>query len=63
VHPLGFFYNKSVMEKAGLNSEMLPTTNDEYMTALDALKAKDIQGHWATPFPFTGSMTVAVSDG
>jgi multiple sugar transport system substrate-binding protein len=58
VHPLGFFYNKSVMEKAGLDPEKPPTTNDEYMTALDALKAKDIQGHWATPFPFTGSMTV-----
>jgi multiple sugar transport system substrate-binding protein len=58
VHPLGFFYNKSVMEKAGLDPEKPPATNDEYMTALDALKAKDIQGHWATPFPFTGSMTV-----
>ena len=58
VHPLGFFYNKSVMEKAGLDPEKPPTTNDEYMTALDALKAKDIQGHWATPFPFTGSLTV-----
>ena len=26
--------------------------------ALDTMKSKDIQGDWATPFPFTGSMTV-----
>ena len=58
VHPLGFFYNKSVMEKAGLDPEKPPTTNDEYMTALDALKSKGMEGHWATPFPFTGSLTV-----
>jgi multiple sugar transport system substrate-binding protein len=58
VHPLGFYYNKTVMEKAGLDPEKPPTTGDEYMAALDKLKAKGIQGHWATPFPFTGSMTV-----
>ncbi len=58
VHPLGFFYNKAVMEKAGLDPEKPPTTADEYMSALDTLKSKDIEGHWATPFPFTGSMTV-----
>ena len=58
VHPLGFFYNKSVMEKAGLDPEKPPTNNEEYMTALDNLKSKGIEGHWATPFPFTGSMTV-----
>jgi multiple sugar transport system substrate-binding protein len=57
VHPLGFFYNKSVMEKAGLDPEKPPTNNEEYMTALDTLKSKGIEGHWATPFPFTGSMT------
>jgi len=58
VHPLGFFYNKSVMEKAGLDPEKPPMTADEYMSALDTLKSKNIEGHWATPFPFTGSMTV-----
>jgi multiple sugar transport system substrate-binding protein len=58
VHPLGFYYNKSVMEKAGLDPEKPPMTGDEYMSALDTLKSKNIQGHWATPFPFTGSMTV-----
>lgn len=58
VHPLGFFYNKKVMEKAGLDPEKPPTNAEEYMTALDALKSKGVEGHWATPFPFTGSMTV-----
>ena len=58
VHPLGFYYNKTVMEKAGLDPEAPPTTAEEYGTALDTLKSKGIEGHWATPFPFTGSMTV-----
>lgn len=58
VHPLGFFYNKTVMEKAGLDPEKPPMTGDDYRSALDALKSKGIEGHWATPFPFTGSMTV-----
>jgi multiple sugar transport system substrate-binding protein len=57
VHPLGFFYNKSVMEKAGLDPEKPPTNAEEYATALDTLKGKGVQGHWATPFPFTGSLT------
>lgn len=58
VHPLGFFYNKSVMEKAGLDPEKPPTNADEYGSALDAMKSKGIQGHWASPFPFTGGLTV-----
>ena len=57
VHPLGFFYNKTVMEKAGLDPNKPPMDNDSYMDALDKLKAKGIKGHWATPFPFTGSMS------
>ncbi|MFF5079694.1 extracellular solute-binding protein [Actinoplanes sp. NPDC000266] len=56
VHPLGFFYNKTVMEKAGLDPSKPPTTNDEYLDALDKMKAKGIQGDWVTPFEFTGSM-------
>jgi multiple sugar transport system substrate-binding protein len=56
VHPLGLFYNKAVMEKAGLDPEKPPATNDEYMAALDKMKTAGIQGSWATPFPFTGSM-------
>jgi len=58
VHPLGFYYNKSVMEKAGLDPEKPPMDADAYGTALDTLKSKGVQGHWATPFPFTGSLTV-----
>ncbi|MET0418089.1 MAG: ABC transporter substrate-binding protein [Actinoplanes sp.] len=56
VHPLGLFYNKAAFSKAGLDPEKPPTTNDEYMAALDKLKAAGIQGSWATPFQFTGSM-------
>jgi multiple sugar transport system substrate-binding protein len=58
VHPLGFFYNKSVMEKAGLDPEKPPMTADEYAAALDTMKGKGIQGHWASPFPFTGGLSV-----
>jgi multiple sugar transport system substrate-binding protein len=56
VHPLGMFYNKKVLQTAGLDPEKPPTTKDEYLAALDKLKAKGIQGHWATPFPFTGTL-------
>lgn len=55
VHPLGLFYNKKVMEQAGLDPDAPPRTAGDYMAALDALKKKNIQGHWATPFPFTGT--------
>ncbi|MBF8190199.1 ABC transporter substrate-binding protein [Nonomuraea sp. K274] len=55
VHPLGMFYNKTVLSKAGLDPEKPPTTGDEYMAALEELKKAGIQGHWASPFPFTGS--------
>lgn len=58
VHPLGFYYNKDVMEKAGLDPEKPPTNNDEYLAALEELKKSGVEGHWATPFPFTGSLTV-----
>jgi multiple sugar transport system substrate-binding protein len=58
VHPLAFYYNKTVMEKGGLDPEKPPTNNDEYMSALETLKGKGIEGHWAAPVPFTGSLTV-----
>ncbi|MEU4390965.1 ABC transporter substrate-binding protein [Kribbella sp. NPDC023855] len=58
VHPLGFFYNKTLMSQAGLDPAKPPATADEYMAALDALKGKGIMGHWATPFQFTGVLTV-----
>ena len=56
VHPLGMFWNKKVLESAGLDPEKPPTNAAEYLAALDKLKSKGIQGHWATPFPFTGTL-------
>jgi len=58
VHPLGFFYNKTVMEKGGVDPEKPPMTNDEYMAALESMKGKGIEGHWASPFPFTGGLSI-----
>lgn len=58
VHPLGFFYNKDVMDKAGLDADKPPMDHDSYMDALDKLKAKGIQGHWASPFAFTGGLSM-----
>lgn len=55
VHPLGFYYNKKVMEQAGLDPDQPPTNNDEYQQALEQMKAKGIQGYWMTPFLFTGA--------
>ena len=49
VHPAGFFYNKNVMEKAGLDPEKPPTTGDELLQQLDTLKSKGIQGWWVSP--------------
>jgi len=54
VHNLGLYYNKTVMEKAGLDPDKPPTNHDEYMTALDTLKSKNVQGSWVSPFQFTG---------
>jgi multiple sugar transport system substrate-binding protein len=54
MHPLGMFYNKAVLRKAGLNPDKPPRTGDEYMAVLEELKGKGIQGHWVTPFLFTG---------
>ncbi len=56
VHPLGFFYNKTLMERAGLDPNKPPANGEEYSAALEALKGKGIQGDWVTPFPFTGTL-------
>jgi multiple sugar transport system substrate-binding protein len=55
-HSLGMYYNKTVLQKAGLDPEKPPTTGEEYLAALEELKGKGIQGHWMTPFPFTGTL-------
>ena len=57
IHPMGFYYNKSTMEKAGLDPNKPPQTKDDYMAALQQMKSKGIQGHWMSPFFFTGGMT------
>ncbi|MEH0983726.1 ABC transporter substrate-binding protein [Micromonospora sp. CPCC 205556] len=57
MHPLGFYYNKAVMQKAGLDPNKPPTTRDEYTAALTELKKSGIQGFWISPFQFTGGMT------
>ncbi|HYP45007.1 MAG TPA: ABC transporter substrate-binding protein [Propionibacteriaceae bacterium] len=46
VHPAGFYYNKTVMEKGGLDPEKPPKTGDELMEMLEKLKSKGIQGMW-----------------
>lgn len=57
MHPLGFYYNKGVMQKAGLDPEKPPTTRAEYEAALAELKKSGVQGFWVSPFQFTGGMT------
>ncbi|MET7945570.1 ABC transporter substrate-binding protein [Micromonospora sp. NPDC005324] len=57
MHPLGFYYNKAVMQKAGLDPNKPPTTKDDYVAALTELKKAGIQGFWVSPFQFTGGMT------
>jgi multiple sugar transport system substrate-binding protein len=53
-HPLGMYYNKDVMEQAGLDPDSPPQTEEEYMSALEDLKSKGIEGSWVSPFLFTG---------
>jgi len=60
IHPLGFYYNKDTMEKAGLDSDDPPQTREDYEAALEELKSKGIKGHWISPFPFTGVLTFMV---
>ncbi|RLP80184.1 MULTISPECIES: ABC transporter substrate-binding protein [unclassified Micromonospora] len=57
MHPLGFYYNKAVMQKAGLDPNKPPTTKDDYVAALVELKKAGVQGFWVSPFQFTGGMT------
>ena len=57
IHPLAFYYNKDLMEKAGLDPENPPQDRESYEAALDKFKAENIQGHWMSPFPFTGGLS------
>jgi multiple sugar transport system substrate-binding protein len=56
VHPLGFYYNRTLMEEAGLDPDDPPTDRDSYMEALDALQDAGIQGSWVSPHLFTGGL-------
>ena len=60
IHPLGFYYNKGTMEKAGLDPNNPPQTRDDYEAALEELKGKGIEGHWVSPFEFTGAFSFMV---
>ncbi len=57
MHPLGFYYNKGLMEKAGLDPNNPPQTRDDYEAALEELKGAGIQGHWVSPLLFTGGLS------
>ena len=57
MHPLIFYYNKGLMEEAGLDPESPPRTREEFEGALEEFRANDIQGFWVSPFPFTGTLT------
>src|SRR3712207_5077996 len=57
MHPLGLYYNRTVMEKAGLDPNKPPQTRDDYEAALKELKGNGIQGSWVSPFPFTGVLS------
>lgn len=54
VHPLGMYYNRTLMEQAGLDPDSPPQTLQEYTDALNALQEAGIFGQWVSPFPFTG---------
>lgn len=56
VHPIGMYYNKAVMEEAGLDPSAPPEDREQFMSALEELKAKGIQGFWVSPFLFTGGL-------
>ena len=56
MHPLGLYVNKKVLADAGLDPEDPPQDRESYEAALEELKGKGIQGHWATPFLFTGGL-------
>ena len=57
IHPLGFYYNKGTMERAGLDPNNPPTNREDYEAALEELKGAGIEGHWMSPFVFTGVLT------
>lgn len=57
IHPLALYWNKDVLEKAGLDAEKPPTNRADYESVLSELKGKGTQGFWVSPFQFTGAFT------
>ncbi len=57
IHPLALYWNKDVLDKAGIDGNKPPATREEYEGALKELKGKGIQGFWVSPFQFTGAFT------
>lgn len=54
VHNLALFYNKTLMQRAGLDPSKPPTNSSEYLAACAELKRHGIQGSWVSPMQFTG---------
>ncbi|QIG38786.1 ABC transporter substrate-binding protein [Microbacterium sp. 4R-513] len=53
VTPLGLFVNKEVLSQAGITD--IPTDQESYTAALEALKGVGIQGEWVDGYVFTGT--------
>lgn len=54
IHPAGLYYNKTVMEKVGLDPAKPPTTGEELLTALETAKSKGVQGMWVSALSASG---------
>ncbi|WP_432990551.1 ABC transporter substrate-binding protein [Dactylosporangium sp. CA-233914] len=57
MHPVGLYYNKALLQKAGLDPNKPPQNRADLEAALAELKKAGIQGFWVSPFQFTGGMT------
>ena len=57
MHPMIFYYNKALMEDAGLDPNKPPKNREDFTAALEEMKGQDIQGFWVSPFLFTGGLT------
>lgn len=51
VIPFGFFYNKTLLERAGGDPDNPPQTRDELEDILEELKAQGTKGFWVDPNP------------
>ncbi len=54
VHPYGMFYNRALLEQAGLGADPPLRERADYMAALEALRDAGIQGQWVSSFLFSG---------